>query len=110
MRPAAARRHHVEVGEDGELFPFAEQYLADVVVIVLRFKTHFPREAQKFVQRVRRALAEGHAGQGSRLRAVDAHEAPYRFDASVKILFRLNVHDHKPVPCRQNRRCKAGVT
>ena len=41
MRPAVARRYYVEVRENGEGLSFAEDHFADIVVVIVRFKSHF---------------------------------------------------------------------
>ena len=89
VRPAAACGHYVEVGEDGERFPFAEKYFSHVIVVIARFKAHRRRARQKGLQGAGGAFAEGHALFGGLIGAVYADQFLYGFYGIVQIFFHM---------------------
>ena len=56
--PSAARGHHVEMRENGKFFALSEDHFSDVIIVVVRFKTHFGGEGKEIAEAIRRFLPE----------------------------------------------------
>ena len=73
--------------ENGEFFPFAEHDLPDVIVVIVRFKSHLRSEGEVKIQAVRRLLAEGIGAFGGFEGRIEADGLADRVHDIVEIAF-----------------------